>query len=133
MPRGIRLLRSVSNYEGITQQGFRIRVEVTEATDISDHIFRYLMGETNPKTGERAGVFDGVCSPVDIEEMPEAEPLPADEPAWFRLPYVDLIVETRAVALDLWEGIREDVSGLIQTYNVMDELTETEEFVIGTL
>jgi hypothetical protein len=132
MARYIRAEVTASAQTGTDVQGYRFRVEVVEAVEITDKIFRYLMMEKNPRTNEEYGRFDGVCDPYHIETIPEDEPTTGSDPAWFRLNYVDLIVETRSIADEALELIQEDIEGLLAAYDRMDTLQTTLEWEFGT-
>lgn len=128
----LRLERRISEYQGGVTQGIRIRVDVVDSNIGTLKIFRYLMEDVNPATGTQAGQFNGVCSPVDIADMPEDTPNLTDEPAWFRLAYVDLVVASRAVALELWDDLLQDFNSLCITYDSLDQFEPLEEFLVGT-
>jgi len=111
--------------------GMRVRMEVTDAADVSRAVFAYLMIPRNPETGEEAGEFDHVCSPADLEEFPENEPNQNARPRWFRLTYVDVLVRSRTEADDFIQLVLEDLRGLKATLDVMDTLVEEGTELIG--
>jgi hypothetical protein len=62
--------------------GFRFTIQVTGASQMPTKIFRYRVVPTKvqasvdqpPTAIELMGVFDGVCSPADLEDFPEDWP-----------------------------------------------------------
>lgn len=107
--------------------GIRLRVEASEATEMPAKIFAYLLMPMKPSTLEKVGAFDHVCSPVDLEEYPEDEPIPHHQPAFFRLAYVDILVRSEAERLKFQEDLRADVKALKASLDILDTVELAEE------
>lgn len=124
MARRIRIKWSQSYYKVNTVDGIRLRVEAVEAEDMPTKIFAYILQPTNPATLAQAGVFDHVCSPVDLEEYPEDEPIVNVEPSWFRLDYVDVLVRSQAELEAYLADVLSDIRALKSTLDIMDTVEE---------
>ena len=120
--RSITLVKAASRYIYNRVDGIRVRIQAVEATDMPTKVFAYLMAPTNPTTQARKGVFDHVCSPVDLEEYPEDAPVENSVPAWFRLNYVDILVRSQKEADDFIEAVFNDVAALKLTLNLQDSV-----------
>lgn len=120
--RRIHLTWEVSRYNFHTTDGIRVRITAGQAAMMSDKVFAYQMLPLKPGDGERVGAFDHVCSPTDLEEYPEDEPIQHSRPAWFRLNYVDVLLRSRAEVQAFIKDVVEDVQRLKQTLDTMDTL-----------
>jgi hypothetical protein len=135
MTRRIRLKVYQSRYRLMGDvnviDGVRLRIEASDAEDMPNKIFAYLLMPMKPSTLERVGNFDHVCSPVDLEEYPEDEPLANVEPAFFRLDYIDIEVRSQT-ELDKWlQDITADVDSLKASLDIMDDVELVREIWIG--
>lgn len=121
--RRVKLTWTVSRYRfGDNVDGIRVRIEATNAVLMPDTVFAYLMLPLRPGQTTGTGAFDHVCSPTDLEEYPETEPLPNSRPAWFRLNYVDVLLRSRAEVKAFIRDVTEDVQNLKKTLDLMDTL-----------
>jgi hypothetical protein len=102
-----------SNYEINGAAGFRIRVVASLACGLDHEIFRYYQKPPNPSTGETPQVFSGVCSWVDMADLPADAPNEVDNPKLFRLPYFDIVVASVDVAYDVWDLVVEETQALL--------------------
>jgi hypothetical protein len=129
--RGIYLRRLVqTRFQTNVIDGFRFRVEAHDANQMPNAIFRYLRRQADAK-GNTADEFDGVCSPPDLEEFGEGEPVAGAAPSFLRLDYVDLVFRSQSQAEDAWKVIVEDVTSLVDTLNAMDKIVEAQDLKIG--
>ena len=131
MPRRIKLSWWQSRCLVNRDDGIRLRVEASSAEGLPDKIFAYQLLPTSPVTMARAGVFDHVCSPTDLEEYPEDAPLAHQQPAWFRLSYVDVLVRSWAAVQLHRQHLHDDVAVLLTTLNRMDDLEFASEEWVG--
>lgn len=122
---------SQSRYIANQIDGIRVRIEITSAEGLSPKIFAYLTLPMKPATLDRVGAFDHVCSPVDLEEYPEDEPLPTHSPEWFRLAYVDVHIRSVHETERFIELVLLDMQALVDTLNIMDTLLPTQEGTIS--
>lgn len=130
--RHVKLTWQVSRYNYETTDGIRVRITASNPTQMPDKIFAYQLLPLKPGAEERVGAFDHVCSPTDLEEYPEDEPIPNDRPAWFRLNYVDVLLRSRAEVKEFIEDVIEDVQRLKSTLDIADMLLPGGETWIGT-
>lgn len=96
--------------------GYRLRVEARNGCNMEEEIFRYYR-YADPNTGLPVDEFTGVCSWVDMEELPKDEPRATDCPRAFRKSYFDVVVDTETIASDLWAVVKEEVDQLVVTMN----------------
>jgi hypothetical protein len=120
--RRIKLTWQVSRYNFHSTDGIRVRITATEAALMSNKIFAYLMLPLKAGADSKAGAFDHICSPTDLEEYPENDPIPNSRPAWFRLDYVDVLLRSRAEVEAFIRDVVEDVQRLKNTLDLMDDL-----------
>jgi hypothetical protein len=122
MARGLRISWAASRYVLGKHDGKRLRITASDPCGMTDKIFAYRMLPLNPQTGEEAGFFSHVCSPVDLEDYPEDGPTPGHTPKWFRLNFVDQQIRSVAEASDLLQAVLEDIRRLKRTLDTMDTL-----------
>lgn len=120
MARRIRITWAQSRYIHNRVDGIRLRVDADQAEDMPEKIFAYLTMPMRPGSGEQVGEFDHVCSPVDLEEYPEDEPIPGHEPGWFRLSYLDVLIRSPIELEAFLAQIIKDVRALKSTLDTMD-------------
>lgn len=120
--RRIKLTWSASHYNFDATDGVRIRIEASDAANMPDKIFAYMMLPMLPGADNKVGTFDHVCSPVDLEDYPEDNPIPKARPAWFRLNYVDVLLRSRAEVEAFLRDVADDVQRLKTTLDTMDTL-----------
>jgi hypothetical protein len=129
--RRIHLTWYVSRYNFHSTDGIRVRIEADGANLMPDKVFAYLLLPLKPGENERAGSFDHVCSPTDLEEYPEDEPIPQHRPEWFRLNYVDVVLRSRTEVYAFVRDVAADVYNLRETLNIMDRLEPAGEIWFG--
>lgn len=129
--RRIKLTPYVQRYDNATLDGFRLKIYASDAVGMSEKVFRYLERPLRPGQSDRVAVFDGVCSPADLEEMPEDASRLNEEPAWLRLDVVDLVFRSRHDLAAAKTDIVDAVAALVDTLNLMDDLVEAPPVWIG--
>jgi hypothetical protein len=129
--RRIKLTWEVSRYFFHSTDGIRVRITATDQNLMPDKVFAYLMLPMRPGGDVPVGMFDHVCSPVDLEEYPEDEPLPNARPAWFRLEFVDVLLRSRAEVDAFIRDVVEDVQRLKNTLDTADNLLPGGNIWIG--
>jgi len=130
-PRKIRLTWSVSDYHFHKSDGIRVRIEATDSELMPTKVFAYLLLPAQADAEERTGAFDHVCSPSDLEEYPEDEPIPNVRPEWFRLNYIDVVLRSRAEVHAFIRDTAADVYTLKRTLDLADRLNPIGELWIG--
>lgn len=129
--RAIRLSWSVSRYNYHDTDGIRVRITADQPVMMPEKIFAYMLLPMKPGAGAKVGAFDHVCSPIDLEEYPEDEPIPGRRPEWFRLNYVDVLLRSRTEVYEFIKDVISDVKRLKSTLNLMDNLLPGGEMWIG--
>jgi len=130
--RGLWLKRFTQvEYKSNSIHGFRFKVEAYGANLMPNKIFRYTREALNAREGAYRLAFDGVCSPADLEEFPENEPLVNVYPEFCRLDYVDLVFRSQSLAEEAWTLLVEEVAALLNTLKKMDNLTPQTELKLG--
>ena len=120
--RRVKLDWAVSKYYYHGVDGVRVRIEASAAEGMTDKVFAYVLLPMKPGAGEREGAFSHVCSPTDLAEYPEDEPITGHRPEWFRLNYIDVHLRSRYEAKRLIQDVTEDVQRLKSTLDLMDTL-----------
>lgn len=113
------------------KQGYRLRVQIEDPTEMSAAIFRYRVrplreGEVIPLAD-----FEGICTPAEMESLATDEPPDDLDPPRFRIDYCDLIVASRTLQRAALEAIQADVQGLIDALNALDAMEEISSIVIS--
>jgi len=113
--------------------GFRIFGTITAVDSFpSTKLFRYeRIPPTTPGGPIETDMFNGVCSPVDLQEFPEDDPFPNANPPYFRLDFFDLVFRTRELAMEAYEAILDDLGRLIRSQNAMDILGPPSTVIVG--
>jgi hypothetical protein len=120
--RGVYLLRKAQRrFVTAAVDGFLLEIVAYGAHAMPKEIFRF-QEHVEPRTGERVGEFDGVCSPTDLEEYAVGQARTGQLPAMFRSDSVSLVLRSRAEADEAWAAIDEEVRSLVATLNLMDDL-----------
>lgn len=129
---GIRLKRFVQERFVINNvDGYRMKIVAYDGNHMTNSIFRYIQGPFSQATGAYYQEFDGVCSPADIEEFPVDSPAANANPAWFRKDYIDLVFRSNVTAEEAWDRIVSDVSKLVSTLDIMDNMVQEKIVDIG--
>lgn len=129
---GVYLQRDVQErFQTNVIDGFRWKVTAVGATGMTDHIFRYLRRPLDVAAGTTVDEFDGVCSPPDLEEFGENNPVPDREPKFLRLNYVDLVFRSQHEADEAWTALSEDVAALVETLKVMERTVPAQTLAVG--
>jgi len=131
MARRLKYKWTTSRYVLGKDDGYRIRFDIECADEMDDAVFAYRLRPLDPSTGEKAGFFSHVCSPVDLEEYPKNEPRAGELPEWFRLSYIDVVVRSVTEAERFIEDIRADLSRLKTNIDRLDSISPAGEFDVG--
>jgi hypothetical protein len=129
--RRVKLTWQISRYYASDTDGIRVRIEATDANLMPNKIFAYLMLPIKAGADNRAGMFDHVCSPADLEDYPEDEPVSGARPAWFRLDYVDVLLRSREEVDDFVRAVQYDVAALKTALDRVETLEPGGDIWIG--
>lgn len=130
--RRIKLTWEVSRYYFHSIDGIRVRITATDVNLMPSKVFAYLMLPLKPGADTPVGNFDHVCSPVDLEDYPEDEPVANMRPGWFRLNYVDVLLRSRAEVEAFIHDVVEDVQRLKISLDTADALFPGGQIWVGT-
>ena len=105
-----------------TVAAYRMVVIVTHGNNVDKNLFLYLgMPLISGETDNRA-IFQGVCSPWDMTDVPVGEPDVDASPAWLRYDRVDLVFRSVTEATEAWALITDQISILLRTLEQLDDL-----------
>jgi len=113
-----------------THRGFRLRIRASQGCGIDNEIFRYVVVRTDSQSGEHDYALSGVCTWPDLEQYPAYEPDQESDPPIVRLDYIDIVVDTEAIALDVWEVVQEEVEKLVNSIVAGQTLTAGDAVVL---
>jgi hypothetical protein len=106
------VIRRQVEYEAGRTQGYRIHIQIRGLGGLPSKVFRYLAVLENPLTNTVVGTLDGVCSPVDLEILPENAPLVGQQPPFFRKAEADLVFRSREDAEEALQEILQHLQSL---------------------
>jgi hypothetical protein len=131
--RGVKLRRfAQERYVANAVDGFRFQVVAYAECGMPKDIFLYLRKPYDPTTGADRDEFQGVASPSDLEEYPAGAPIVGSQPPWWRSHTVDLVFRSQSLAEEAWTALLEEVGILVDTLDLMDELTVIADVAFGT-
>jgi hypothetical protein len=107
--------------EGRTQ-GYRLRLTVQEAINISKDIFVFQKQPADT-AGNVRSAFTNVASPADLQEYPVGYDSAAED-VFFRLSQIDVIFRTLDLLNDAWRLIEIDIRALLASLCEMDNFVE---------
>jgi hypothetical protein len=120
-----------SNFIINLHRGFRLRVVASDACGMDNEIFRYTVVRTDPDTGISEYELSGVCTWADMEAHPVYTPDQEQDPQIVRLAYVDIVVDTEAIAADAWDVMKDEIENLVETIAVGQILAAGESLDIS--
>lgn len=88
------------------------------AFDMSSKVFAI---EVMPTSADRQAPyyrFSHVCSPAELIEFPEDEPM---DNCYFRTDSIELIFDTDAMIEPVMDNIKKDIRKLVREYNALDK------------
>lgn len=109
----------------------RLRIVVTDATNIDANIFVFLRSPLNPHTGETSDMFQTIASPYDMEVYPVDEPDETTTYPFFRSNMLELDFPSITLANDAWTRIIAMTQSLITSSKKLDVLSLVEEVTLG--
>jgi hypothetical protein len=112
--------------------GFRLRVEVTAATNVDPNIFLYLLKPLAPGQDTPEATFQKVCSPRDMAAYPATSPPDDANPPWFRLDHVQLDFDNRAEVQATIDEIRVMIKELLDAMATNDVLAAIDPITISS-
>jgi len=111
---------------------YRLKIIASDASGLENRVFLFRRDAINPYTSEATDTFVAVCSPVDLEDYPPAEPDPAKEYPFFRADTVEVDFRTTAMAEEVWLIIKKEVCTLLEGLDRLETLKLKEEVWCGT-
>jgi len=99
----------------------RLGFAVVDSRNLTPHVFRILhrpgVPRNEPLTEDQ---FNGVCSPADLEEFPEAAP--TGVPAFYRTDRAAILFLSRQRALETWDALLDEIKKLLVSMDRCDRL-----------
>ena len=111
-------------------QGYRLYVVAENSRNLSDKIFVYQLKPGLNDSGDPVTDFTNVASPADLEEYPPDTPVSVDRP-FFRISHIDLVFRSPELLLAGFQGLVNDVVGLIQSLDYMEDIALAGTIDIG--
>ena len=129
---GITLKRqAMSKYVEGRTQGYRLKVECTDAQCTDENLFVYRRSCCDPTSNECVLEFVSVASPADIEEYPVYIPgVDLGDAVFCRWDQLDLVFRSTIDLEDTWAAIVSDVSELSSTLRLMEENNLGDEEIL---
>lgn len=121
--RKIKLTREQVLYTDSRFDNVRLKVTASDGVNFDNKLFRYRMIDYDPTADTLIGQFDGICSPGDLLTIPEDEPTPGADPAWFRLDYIDNILKSPETMEEVWTELSKDIILLKRALDRYDEFS----------
>jgi len=132
MSRSLTMQWAVSNYIVGTHDGIRVRITITCNEDMESEVFAYRQLPYDPSTGELAGYFSHICSPVDLAEYPRNRVAAESSMPWFRLPFIDVLLRSTDEAAEFVSLVQSDLIRLKRSLDNLATLTSTTTVTVGT-
>ena len=98
---------------------YSLKVEILEASGISDHLFVFQRSPDNNE-GDSVDTFIQIAAPLEIEEVPENAPDPQHGMPYYRAKEVTLWFRTLEDLKLAKNKIRDDLETLVRTYEVLN-------------
>ena len=109
----------------------RLRIVVTDATNIDANIFVFLRSPLNPHTGETSDMFQTIASPYDMEVYPVDDPDSETSYPFYRTSTLELDFPSVTLADEAWTKIIGLTQVLITASKKLDTLSLITEMTIG--
>jgi hypothetical protein len=95
-------------------------------------IFRMMRKPIDPTDLARTlDVYLGVCTPVDLQDLPVGDPPNEDPAGYFRVASLDLTFASEELAGEAWEFIKADADALKEALDALDILGAAESYWVG--
>lgn len=131
--RGITLTRDepVFVQDILRRDGWRVRITATDAVLMPAEIFLHRRNIINALTQETVDEFCAIASIISLSEVPVDDPAPTTYPPFLRKSVIDVLVPSSAMAIQLWEDVKREVTELIAVMDRMDQLETAETHRCG--
>jgi hypothetical protein len=131
--RGITLeRRRQTNYVSHDTECYRVTIAARNPRDMEQAIFRYRELPVEPGQADRLGFFDGICRPQELEDLPINAPQVNADPPWYRLDFVDVLLNSQEQGAEFLAQVEADVASLVSALDTADELDVLEDVWVGT-
>ena len=128
--RRIRLTRFGTTEVHFNNYGaYRMRVEVTavEGPDMDSNVFIYRRNPSSPYTDQPCDNFEAVAGPPQLASIPAGEPNPDQSWPFYRLPFVELDMQSAAQADSIWKEIEAEVCALVRARDKLTDLKALQD------
>lgn len=127
-------------WNSVTMDSYRITLRASDAVLMPNELFRYTIAPVgvSPVDGTQlpigaqawggpgVGVFDGVCTPPDLDEFPINEPALGGIPPYYRSAVLDLLFRSYETAQETFAAIETGIARLIRALNDHDGIGEVQ-------
>lgn len=110
---------------------YRLKIVASDAEGLDNRVFLFRRDSINPYTGVALDTFLTVCSAVDMEDYPPAEPNPEKLYPFFRSDTIELDLRSTSIAEDIWSLIKQEVCILLEAIDRLAVLKVKEESWCG--
>jgi hypothetical protein len=121
----------ISEYVEGRTQGYKIRLEVTEAHNVTEDIFVFQRRANPVAGGDPIDEFTNVASPNDINEYAADAPSAGENK--YRLSVVELVFRNLDLLEQTVADIESDIAELIRTLNQLDVLVDETVVIVSDL
>jgi len=117
-----------------TIEGYRLTVEISEASEMPKEIFVYRAQMMDPFTRLQKAEFEHVAMPSDLEETP-INGVTEDSPLLFRLSTLDVLYRDKEELEQHWQDLQVDIQFLVSQLNRLDDdkLTIAVNYTVGSM
>lgn len=130
MARAVNLSRTARQSITVNNvPGYHHVITVTSAVGLDKYIFRKRQRPLDPIAQTTTSDFDGVCTPVDLQDLPVNAPNPPN--VLFRVDNIDVFYPTQDEGLDEWDAIQAAIQLLLDRLAADDALAITENLTIS--
>lgn len=112
--------------------GYRMRIDASNAVGLDEHIFLFLVQPLVPGQTTPTAMFQKICSPRDLVQYPVGDPLADSNPAWFRANSFTVDFDTAAEVDDTINYTYIQVQELLNAMADNDSLTTLGPIVISS-
>lgn len=132
MARSLKIRRSATTPANNKHlRGFRLRIEIVEAIDITSFLFVHRRHPKDPYDGSVFDEFCTVTTIMQLSEVPEARPDPEVAFPFFRQKFMEVDVRSQQTAEECWDTINTLLCSLVKALNNIEDLVVEETLLCG--
>lgn len=101
---------------------FRVKITASDAENMSNDVFVHQKTLVDPRTEEQENEFVSVAGPYDLAVYPAGSPNLSQDPPFFRLAVLDVLLPSVSLAASFIEEVQAQVATLLRTLEQLDLL-----------